>query len=191
MLQKHREASNMSDSAHLKAILTVVLLLFFSGANAQAQPAFREVDLNTTQSEGIQPEDSIRTNKDFAALGETVFFAASDGIRGRALITKEEKAKKTPAINPQPRAKSFNAKSSWSTVVMKTPHLLDGLGRCNLARIPLDWPFPSPMPFFYGSIGFSGCSVSTSTQRHSDVEAASLFARFGLTRRAGYREPPD
>jgi large repetitive protein len=72
----------MSDTAHLKAILTLPILLFFSGVGAQAQPAFRVVDLNTTRSDGIQPDDNILTDKDFAALGETVFFAASDGIRG-------------------------------------------------------------------------------------------------------------
>jgi ELWxxDGT repeat protein len=72
----------MSDTAHLKAILTLPILLFCFSVGAQAQPAFRVVDLNTTRSEGIQPQDNALADKDFAALGETVFFAASDGIRG-------------------------------------------------------------------------------------------------------------
>ncbi|WP_248277297.1 hypothetical protein [Brasilonema octagenarum] len=40
--------------------------------------------------------------------------------RASALITKVEKAKKTPAISPQPSAeKSFNAKSEWLVIAIK------------------------------------------------------------------------
>ena len=70
----------MSGTAH-KAILVLLLLLSLSGAALQAQPAFQVVDLNTARSDGIQPKFQDST-ADFAALGGTVFFAASDGIHG-------------------------------------------------------------------------------------------------------------
>lgn len=39
--------------------------------------------------------------------------------RERALITKVEKAKKTPATSPQPSAEnSFNAKSEWLVIAL-------------------------------------------------------------------------
>lgn len=54
------------------------------------------------------------------------------GCRARAFITKDEKAKKTPAISPQPSAENnFNAKSDWLVIAIKPecgllPNIMSG-----------------------------------------------------------------
>src|SRR5262245_44682918 len=71
----------MSGTASVKAAFATLLLL--TGAAAHAQTAFLVKDLNTTRSEGIGSERSPNTIWDgFVAMGETVFFGASDGIHG-------------------------------------------------------------------------------------------------------------
>jgi ELWxxDGT repeat protein len=72
----------MSGTASVKAVFATLFLLLI-GAAGQAQTAFLVKDLNTTRSEGIGSERSPNVIWDsFVALGETVFFGASDGIHG-------------------------------------------------------------------------------------------------------------
>jgi hypothetical protein len=47
---------------------------------------------------------------------------APRGWRAGAFITKAEKAKKTPAISPQPSA-ARNAKTKNSSLIIRSPHL--------------------------------------------------------------------
>jgi ELWxxDGT repeat protein len=80
----------MSDTAPSKAVFVLPLLLVFFGAAAQAQPAFRVKDFNTTRTAGIGSEFGPNALWDgFAALGGTVFFGASDGIHGFELWRSE------------------------------------------------------------------------------------------------------
>src|SRR5215207_3735425 len=73
----------MSDAAQSRTAFVLPLLLFLYGVAAQAQPAFLVKDLNTTHSEGIGSEYSPNTYWDSSvAMGEIVFFGASDGIHG-------------------------------------------------------------------------------------------------------------
>ncbi|HEX9941165.1 MAG TPA: ELWxxDGT repeat protein [Thermoanaerobaculia bacterium] len=76
----------MSDTVHRRAVFGLPLLLVFFGVAVQAQPAFLVEDLNTTRSRGIDSELGFNYYRDnFVALGETVFFGASDGIHGSEL----------------------------------------------------------------------------------------------------------
>lgn len=77
----------MGDSVHSKAVLALsTVLVLCHGAVAQAQPAYRVKDLNTTRSAGIASEFGPNLYLDgYAAVGGTVFFGASDGIHGHEL----------------------------------------------------------------------------------------------------------
>jgi ELWxxDGT repeat protein len=76
----------MSDTAHLKAVLVLPLVLFSFGAAALAQPAFRVKDINTTRSDGIQyPLGPNYFLENLVAMGTAVFLGASDGIHGSEL----------------------------------------------------------------------------------------------------------
>jgi ELWxxDGT repeat protein len=76
----------MSDAARSKVALALPLLLMVLGAAAQAQPAFRVKDINTTRSDGIESALGRNYYQDnLAALGSAVFLAAADGIHGSEL----------------------------------------------------------------------------------------------------------
>jgi ELWxxDGT repeat protein len=73
----------MRDIVRSKAVFVLPFLFFLFGAIAYAQPAFQVADLNTARSGGILSGlDGEYVQDSFAALGGTVFFAASDGIHG-------------------------------------------------------------------------------------------------------------
>ncbi|HEV8580370.1 MAG TPA: ELWxxDGT repeat protein [Thermoanaerobaculia bacterium] len=73
----------MRETMHLKAAFALLLLFLLFVAAGQAQPAFRVKDFNTTRSDGTSFEFGPNFFLDsFAAMGGTVFFAASDGIHG-------------------------------------------------------------------------------------------------------------
>jgi ELWxxDGT repeat protein len=77
----------MSETVQMKAVFALCLALNLFGFAAQAQPAFRVKDLNTTRSEGINNVSigGAFFPHGFAAAGRTVFFPASDGINGLEL----------------------------------------------------------------------------------------------------------
>jgi hypothetical protein len=69
---------------------------------------------------------------------------SAGGSRPSAFITKAEKAKKTPAINPQPSAvKSVKAKRGLSTVAIYTRFGLI----CNVIRAFLSEAIPTGVAF--------------------------------------------
>src|SRR5215203_2208846 len=64
------------------ALLLTFCFLTLWAAAAQAQPAFRVADVDTTREDLVDP---LFSGRDFAALGATLFFVHDDGIHGLEL----------------------------------------------------------------------------------------------------------
>ena len=76
----------MSDAVRSTKVAFTLPLLLLLGAVAQAQPAFRVKDINTTRSDGIQsPLGNNYFLDNFVATGTAVFLPAADGIHGSEL----------------------------------------------------------------------------------------------------------